>query len=213
MGDDDSEAEMLGLERRDSDDDRDQIRKKKSKKLKDAAYDPQKSSSKLRGPRSKRKDKKTLAEEERNKDAKKALLDSDSDSDVTDADSEGDGESILKNRRRKSKSKWTQEQQLDAKCLTSIKNLSQTMNDKLNEDGYLDLFEFPELTKLKRRKGFSTRKKSSLLPLESDDDDSDEEFARLMKFKVPKPAPKSRKKKPVPITDEDEDEDNDKEDK
>jgi len=196
----DSDAEMLGFEARASDDDRDEIRKKKSKKRKDDAYTP-KAPSKLRGPRSKRKDKKTLAEEDKNDDARRAILDSDSD--VTDADSEGDGESIIKNRRRKSK--WTQDKQLAAKCFATIKNLSKNMTSKLNDDGYIDLFEFPELTKLKRRKGWlSPRKKSSQLPLNSDDNDSDEEFARLMKFKVPKPAPKSRKKKPEPRTDDEE---------
>merc|ERR1712008_39856 len=193
-------GEMLGFEARASDDDREEIRKKKSKKRKDDAYTP-KAPSKLRGPRSKRKDKKTLAEEDKNDDARRAILDSDSD--VTDADSEGDGESIIKNRRRKSK--WTQDKQLAAKCFATIKNLSKNMTSKLNDDGYIDLFEFPELTKLKRRKGWlSPRKKSSQLPLNSDDNDSDEEFARLMKFKAPKPAPKSRKKKPEPRTDEEE---------
>ncbi|XP_071550743.1 uncharacterized protein [Panulirus ornatus] len=82
------------------------------------------------------------------------------------------------------------EKQLKSKCQVEMQELSSVVKEKLDDDEYVDVTDFPEFDNKNNGKIDSD-------DCDADEEDSDKEFSKLMNFNVnrfSKPAPKSKKK-------------------
>lgn len=82
------------------------------------------------------------------------------------------------------------EKQLNGKCQVDLKEIGQAIKEKIEEDDYVYVSDFPELYS-------NIGHVSDSDNCDADEEESDKEFTKLMSFKVTKyskPAPKSKKK-------------------